>query len=120
MSGLITNPYFKTYFDNPTSSELGNMVAILEIGAFITSLLSAQISDTKGRRFTLFIGACVFTVGGALQTFTVSYRMMLFGRITSGAGVGLLSSVVPMYQSEISPADHVSLHSVLLQSRRSF
>lgn len=34
--------------------------------------------------------------------------MMLVGRIISGSGVGLLSSVVPMYQSEISPADHVS------------
>lgn len=62
MSGLITNPYFKkfctspsdlplssamlvlmvyscfsTVVNNPTASELGNMVAILEIGAFSTS-----------------------------------------------------------------------------------
>lgn len=34
MSGVITGPYFKSYFNNLTSAEVGNMVAILEIGAF--------------------------------------------------------------------------------------
>jgi MFS family permease len=170
MSGLITNPYFKkfctspsdlplssamlvlmvypcfsTVVNNPTASELGNMVAILEIGAFstsfakscpctrnlsayqddsllaffiVTSLLSAHLSDTKGRRFTLFLGACIFTVGGAIQTLTMGYTMMLVGRIISGSGVGLLSSVVPMYQSEISPADHVSRKATACHQKR--
>jgi hypothetical protein len=34
MSGLITGPYFKSYFNNPDAVALGTMVAILEIGAF--------------------------------------------------------------------------------------
>jgi MFS family permease len=29
--------------------------------------------------------------------------MMLLGRITAGVGVGVLSTIVPVYQSEISP-----------------
>ena len=33
MSGIITGPYFKTYFD-ASDLQLGTMVAILEVGAF--------------------------------------------------------------------------------------
>ena len=36
MSGLITNPYFRKYFDYPGPIEIGTMVAVLEIGAFGT------------------------------------------------------------------------------------
>ncbi|KAL7423030.1 hypothetical protein Q5752_002329 [Cryptotrichosporon argae] len=92
--------------NQPTSTELGNMVAVLEIGAFITSLLAAPLADTYGRRFTLRFGAVLFTIGGAIQTLCQGYKTMLLGRITSGFGVGMLSMVVPIYQSEISPADH--------------
>ncbi|RSH87041.1 hypothetical protein EHS25_003529 [Saitozyma podzolica] len=109
MSGVITGPYFIAYFHQPTSTELGNMVAVLEIGAFITSLLAAPLADNYGRRMTLRSGAFVFTLGGAIQTFCNGFWMMIIGRVTSGFGVGMLSMVVPIYQSEISPADHRGL-----------
>lgn len=34
MSGIITGPYFKAFFHQPTRYEIGTMVATLEIGAF--------------------------------------------------------------------------------------
>ena len=36
MSGLITSPYFRKYFDYPGPIEIGTMVAVLEVGAFGT------------------------------------------------------------------------------------
>lgn len=36
MSGIITGPHFRKYFNDPGPGELGIMVAILEIGAFST------------------------------------------------------------------------------------
>lgn len=39
MSGIITGPYFRSYFQDPSALEVGTMVAVLEIGAFSTSLL---------------------------------------------------------------------------------
>lgn len=44
------------------------------------------------------IGAIVFIMGGAFQTFTVGFRSMVFGRIISGFGVGFLSfvQIVPL------------------------
>lgn len=75
---------------------------------------------------TLFCGAVLFTIGGAIQTFTMGYEVMVTGRVVSGFGVGLLScvlslvvnsrkslnilfrTIVPIYQSEVSPPTHVS------------
>jgi sugar porter (SP) family MFS transporter len=103
MSGIITGPFFKDYFNQPSNAELGTMVAILEIGAFISSLSVGRIGDLIGRRRTILYGAMVFFVGGMLQTFANGMPMMLVGRIIAGLGVGALSTIVPVYQSEISP-----------------
>ncbi|KAA1468280.1 general substrate transporter [Dentipellis sp. KUC8613] len=106
MSGIITGPHFRKFFHTPGSVELGTMVAVLEIGAFITSLAAGRVGDIIGRRGTLFIGAVVFGIGGAIQTFTTGFAVMVVGRVISGFGVGLLSTIVPIYQSEISPPNH--------------
>lgn len=111
MSGLITGPNFQTFFHKPDAVALGTMVAVLEIGAFskhrfivhfhmqlltsicfsVTSVAAGRVGDMIGRRMTLFFGALVFTIGGAVQTFTPGYGVMVVGRIVSGFGVGLLS-----------------------------
>lgn len=95
--------YFKDYFNQPSAAELGTMVAILEVGAFISSLLVGRIGDVLGRRRTILYGSLIFVVGGALQTFSTSMPLMMLGRIIAGLGVGALSTIVPVYQSEISP-----------------
>jgi MFS family permease len=79
------------------------MVAILEIGAFISSLGVGQVGDILGRRKTILYGSLIFIVGGALQAFANGMPMMMLGRIIAGFGVGMLSAIVPVYQSEISP-----------------
>lgn len=79
------------------------MVAILEIGAFISSLIVGRVGDIIGRRKTILYGSLIFFVGGALQTLATNMPMMMLGRIIAGLGVGSLSTIVPVYQSEISP-----------------
>lgn len=106
MSGIITGPYFKAYFGHPNSYEIGTLVASLELGALVTSLACGRLADIFGRKSTLFWGAVIFSVGGAIQTFTSGYETMLAGRVVAGLGVGTLSMVVPTYQSEISPAEN--------------
>lgn len=109
MSGIITGPYFLAYFNQPARSQIGTMVAVLEVGAFgtfdltfcaakifmtrnaVTSLLAGRLGDALGRRRTLFLGATIFVIGGAVQTATTGYGVMVIGRLISGAGVGLLS-----------------------------
>ena len=100
---LCRGIYFKDYFNQPSAAELGTMVAILEVGAFISSLLVGRVGDMLGRRRTIMWGSIVFVVGGALQTTANGMPMMMLGRIIAGLGVGALSTIVPVYQSEISP-----------------
>ncbi|EPQ29075.1 uncharacterized protein PFL1_03364 [Pseudozyma flocculosa PF-1] len=106
MSGILTGPYFKAYFNHPTAYEVGTLVASLELGALVTSLACGKLADIFGRKQTLFWGAVIFSVGGTIQTLTTGFNSMLVGRIVSGLGVGFLSMIVPTYQSEISPAEH--------------
>ncbi|SEI32422.1 YALIA101S02e17194g1_1 [Yarrowia lipolytica] len=103
MSGIITGFYFKEYFHEPTRAEIGTMVSILEVGAFVSSLMVGRIGDIIGRRKTIMYGAFIFIIGGAFQTFAVSMSEMILGRVVAGFGVGMLSTIVPVYQSEISP-----------------
>jgi sugar porter (SP) family MFS transporter len=103
MSGIITGSYFKNYFNQPSAAEIGTMVAILEVGAFISSLAVGRVGDIIGRRKTILYGSIVFFIGGALQTMANGMPMMMLGRFIAGFGVGALSTIVPVYQSEISP-----------------
>jgi len=103
ITNLSRGPYFKDYFNQPTRAEIGTMVAILEVGAFIASLVVGRIGDIIGRRRTILYGSMVFFLGGMLQTCATGMPMMMLGRITAGLGVGALSTIVPVYQSEISP-----------------
>lgn len=101
--GASRGAFFKDYFNHPTRAEIGTMVAILEVGAFVSSLCVGRIGDMIGRRKTILYGSMVFFVGGAFQTFATGMPMMVLGRIIAGLGVGALSTIVPVYQSEISP-----------------
>ncbi|KAI0194670.1 hypothetical protein EV127DRAFT_451388 [Xylaria flabelliformis] len=103
LSGKTSGPYFRDYFNNPSRAEIGTMVAILEVGAFISSLVVGRVGDIIGRRKTILYGSMIFFVGGALQSFATNMPMMMLGRIVAGLGVGSLSTIVPVYQSEISP-----------------
>ncbi|KAJ5322993.1 Mitochondrial substrate/solute carrier [Penicillium brevicompactum] len=103
MSGIITGWHFKDYFNQPSRATIGTVVAVLEVGAFISSLLVGRVGDVIGRRRTILYGSMVFFIGGALQTFANGIPMMMVGRVIAGLGVGALSTIVPVYQSEISP-----------------
>lgn len=56
----------------------------------VTSLLAGRVGDIFGRRKTLLAGAIIFTIGGLFQTMTTGFKVMVFGRILSGFGVGFL------------------------------
>jgi MFS family permease len=100
---MCRGPFFRDYFNQPGPAEVGTMVAILEVGAFISSLSVGRIGDIIGRRRTILYGSMIFFVGGMCQTFANGMPMMMVGRLIAGLGVGALSTIVPVYQSEISP-----------------
>lgn len=103
MSGCLTGKYFKGHFHNPSRPAIGIMVSILEIGALVSSLMTSRLGEKLGRRRTIKYGSIIFVVGGLFQAFAGNIGHLIAGRFISGIGVGMLSTIVPIYQSEISP-----------------
>ncbi|KAI0741528.1 MFS monosaccharide transporter [Daedaleopsis nitida] len=94
--------------DNPlgyllhTSTE-SLIVSILSAGTFFGALTGAPTADILGRRMGIIVSCVVFCVGVALQTGADNLNTFVAGRFFAGFGVGLVSTLIPMYQSECSP-----------------
>lgn len=101
-SSIIVNPYFKEEFNNPSATQIGTVVAILEIGALITSLSLTLVADKLRRRKTTRLGAFLFSTGGLIQTISTNLVILGIGRFVSGMGVGFLSGTAPTYMIELS------------------
>lgn len=87
-----------------TSAQDSLIVSILSAGTFFGALFAAPVADVIGRRRGLFSSAAiVFNLGVILQTASEARPMFIAGRFFAGLGVGLISAMIPMYQSETSP-----------------
>ena len=72
-------------------------------------------AHSLGRKKTIFFGALVSAIGSALQAGAATMSMLLVGRFIGGCAVGILTSTIPMYAAELSPAKYRGLQSGLLQ-----
>ncbi|KAL5604309.1 hypothetical protein BROUX41_002282 [Berkeleyomyces rouxiae] len=86
-----------------TSGQESLIVSILSVGTFIGSLASPLLSDRIGRRLGLVLVTWVFNLGVAMQTAATSQDLFIAGRFFAGLGVGLISAIIPLYQSETAP-----------------
>ncbi|SCU77367.1 LANO_0A00188g1_1 [Lachancea nothofagi CBS 11611] len=106
ISGVLTMDYVKEHFTSTgefTAGETSLITAILSAGTFCGALLAPLASDTLGRRLGLIISTIIFTVGVVLQIAATEQNLLIVGRVIAGAGVGVLSAIVPLYQAEASP-----------------
>jgi len=109
IAGIIAMPYWKKEFSTQadgslTASEDSLIVSILSAGTFFGALTAAPVGDFMGRRFGLvFSAGLVFNAGVIMQTASTSQPLFIAGRFFAGYGVGLISALIPMYQSETAP-----------------
>ncbi|KOS21573.1 putative glucose transporter rco-3 [Escovopsis weberi] len=88
---------------NICAGDLGLIVAVLSAGTAIGALLAAPVGDTLGRRKTLLLAVGIFCIGAICQVCSESSPALLVGRFLAGIGVGAISLLVPLYQSEMAP-----------------
>ena len=121
ISGIISMNFFDKKYGYPTSngtlangtqvnvtyalasSDKSLVVSILSAGTFFGALLGYPTGDYLGRRYGLILACLIFSVGVALQTGAISLPVFVVGRVIAGLGVGIISCIVPMYQSECAP-----------------
>ncbi|SCU92010.1 LADA_0F13630g1_1 [Lachancea dasiensis] len=108
-TGLINNvsemQYVKAHFaqnhEQFTAREMSILVSFLSLGTFVGALVAPVTSDAYGRKTTvIFSTFFIFMVGNSLQVAASGMTLLVLGRVFSGVGVGFISAVVPLYQSE--------------------
>ncbi|KAL8166617.1 hypothetical protein V2J09_008116 [Rumex salicifolius] len=71
-------------------------------GGLLGSILSGSITDYLGRRKTMGVTALVCLIGWIAIAFSEAVWSLYIGRLLVGAGMGLISYVVPIYVAEIA------------------
>ncbi|PSS15264.1 hypothetical protein M430DRAFT_51875 [Amorphotheca resinae ATCC 22711] len=112
-SGVLTMPAFQNHMGNYDStrpqdqSRKGWLTSILELGAWVGTLLSGFMAETASRKYGILIATAVFILGVVIQSTAISagHNSILSGRFITGMGVGSLSMIVPMYNAEVAPPE---------------
>jgi SP family galactose:H+ symporter-like MFS transporter len=86
-----------------TGFEQGVLVSVLPLGAGVGGIAAMRLADVHGRRRTLIGAAVVFVLATALTVVAQNYGVLLAGRAVGGVAVGIASSTIPVYLSEIAP-----------------
>ncbi|KAI7853247.1 general substrate transporter [Circinella umbellata] len=108
LSGVLTMEHFiytmrgRSFL---TPLETGTLTGLLLAGCFVGALSAGQTAEILSRKRTIILASIVFMIGCAIQTAANGYAMMVTGRAIAGLGVGSLSMVVPLYQSELAPKE---------------
>lgn len=113
MSGLLVNPVFiKRFFsdyggaDGTTASIdpaiTGISVACLQASAAVGALVAGRLGDMIGRKKCVRIGGFIYFWTAFMQMFAPNFAVFVAGRTLQGVGVGFLSMVVPIIQTEIA------------------
>ncbi|KAG4434851.1 hypothetical protein IFR05_009669 [Cadophora sp. M221] len=105
---IYVNSGFIKALHKPSAAQKGLVTAIYYLGTWTSYVfISGMASDKLGRRYAALAGTVVTCIGGAVQVGAhgkPALAMMVIGRIISGFGNAIISTSVPLYQSEIAPA----------------
>ncbi|POR34760.1 High-affinity glucose transporter [Tolypocladium paradoxum] len=105
MSGVLGTQAYKQYFEHPVSYTQGGITASMPAGSLLGSLLSSVLADRLSRKVALQVGCVFWIAGSAIQCAAQNIPMLCAGRAVAGVCVGIASSIVPIYQSEIAPKE---------------
>ncbi|KAF6006421.1 high affinity glucose transporter [Brettanomyces bruxellensis] len=103
ISAFIGTDQYRRYFNNPGSAIQGFITSSMALGSFFGSLATSFVSEPLGRRISLVICSFFWVVGAAIQSSAQNRAQLIIGRLISGIGVGIGSTVAPVYGSELAP-----------------
>jgi len=106
MSGVVISSYWLETMGNPSTIMLSTITALYDVGAVFGAIVAAFTSEPMGRKRTLIFGTCILLVGTVLMGSCVERIQMMVARVITGFGIGYITAVTPVYQSEITLPEH--------------
>ncbi|KAJ6030190.1 uncharacterized protein N7446_000749 [Penicillium canescens] len=110
IGGLIAQEDFLRQFSYPSSSLLGTITAIYEIGCFCGAMTVFFVGSRLGRKKCIYVGAFLQLIGAILQSAAFGVPQMIVGRIVCGWGNGFNTATTPLWVSELVPAKSRGRH----------
>ena len=103
-TGVISGAliFIKRDFDLTTMAEEIVVSGVL-LGATIGAIMGGRLVDRFGRRRVLLVTAAIFGIGAVTSALAQSPLILIGSRIVLGVAIGLASTNVPVYLSEVSP-----------------
>uniref|UniRef100_D3ZNG4 Solute carrier family 2, facilitated glucose transporter member 12 n=1 Tax=Rattus norvegicus TaxID=10116 RepID=D3ZNG4_RAT len=86
-----------------TCHEQEMVVSSLLIGAFLASLTGGVLIDRYGRRLTIILSSCLLGLGSLVLILSLSYTLLITGRVAIGVSISLSSIATCVYIAEIAP-----------------
>ncbi|MES2829210.1 MAG: sugar porter family MFS transporter [Bacteroidota bacterium] len=102
ISGVL--PFVRKQFEL-TAFQEGWFVSSALVGCIVGVAFSGDLSDRLGRKKLLFLSAFLFLISAIGCALVHSLNLLIAARLVGGIGVGIASIVVPLYLSEIAPAN---------------
>ncbi|MCG8322639.1 MAG: sugar porter family MFS transporter [Cytophagales bacterium] len=99
-------PFYEVYFDIAGQPSLqGWAMSSALIGCIFGALVAGALSDKYGRKNLLIVAAGLFVISAFGTGDTNDFIWFIIYRMIGGAGIGLASTLSPMYIAEISPSE---------------
>ncbi len=89
-----------------TQVEVGWAVSSLIIGCIVGAAMSGMVSDRFGRKKVLIGAAALFIIGSIGSALPATFTAYIIARMIGGIGIGITSTVCPLYNAEIAPAKY--------------
>ncbi|XP_072355823.1 solute carrier family 2, facilitated glucose transporter member 12 isoform X2 [Scyliorhinus torazame] len=98
-----------------TCEEQELIVSSILIGAIVGSLAGGYITDNWERRIGIIVTSCCVILGSTIMSASISYPMLIAGRIIVGVGTISGAFSASIYISEIAPPDRRGLLVALIE-----
>jgi len=100
-------PFYELYFEiNALPSLQGWAMSSALVGCILGAVLSGVVADRYGRKNPLILAALLFTISAFGTGYGDNFTPFIIYRLIGGLGIGLASTLSPMYIAEIAPAKY--------------
>ncbi|WP_299664605.1 sugar porter family MFS transporter [uncultured Polaribacter sp.] len=100
-------PFYELYFDISSMPTLqGWAMSSALVGCIFGAIISGFVADRFGRKIPLIFAAVLFTLSAFGTGYVDNFTPFIIYRLIGGLGIGLASTLSPMYIAEIAPAKY--------------